>query len=98
MKRTLYAIYDAKAGDIVGGIHIFPADAVAIRFFGDVAGDTANGQNMIAKHPEDFELIRLGNVYEGGVLGDVYVDERVVVITGSAWKAAQAPTNLEVVK
>lgn len=87
MTRRLYAVRDLRANDIVGGVHVFPAEAVAVRFFGDICGDQGPN-NMIAKHVEDFELISLAELDSTGDISDIGT---YTVITGKAWKAAQAP-------
>lgn len=81
----IYAIRDNVSNTIVGGLHLFLVDAVAVRFFGDIASDA---QTMIYRHIDDHDLILVGsfdqdtNVVEGFTLPHP-------VITGTAWKAAQ---------
>lgn len=82
MKR-IYAIRDVVAQAFVGILHQFPHDAPAVRLFSDVARDE---QTIIGKHPEDYELWCLGELQDDGCI----MPEVVVVLTGSAWKAAQA--------
>lgn len=89
MKKGIYAIYDLSAESIVGGLHLFANDASAVRFFGDVALDT---QTFVSRHIEDHELRELGILDE--MQCDIVSDSRVVV-TGSAWKAAQIPTEVK---
>lgn len=57
MMLNVYCVFDRVAESVQGGVHVFPLDAVAIRFFRDVmdAPDTS-----LAKHPEDYDLICLG--------------------------------------
>lgn len=66
MKRGIYAIYDNKAADIVSILQVHSHEAVAIRTFTDVA---LQEQSQIQRHPEDFDLIRLGFLNTGNDLG-----------------------------
>lgn len=80
----LYAIIDSVADAIVGGIQMHRSDAAAIRAFGDIAA--ADG-TVVNKHPEDYELRRLGYI---DTANDVQTDGVAVIITGAQWKAAQS--------
>lgn len=53
----LYAIIDLIADQIVGHIMLFHAPGVAARMLSDVYSDPTS---VIAKHPSDFALYRLG--------------------------------------
>lgn len=80
----IYAIVDLKADAIIGGLQLHRADAAAIRAFGDIA---SNPETIVSKHPEDYELRRLGwltleNEIEQSILE--------CVISGAQWKAAQS--------
>ena len=57
MNVNLYVIYDRVAESVQGGVHCFPHDAVAVRFFRDVmdAPDTS-----LNKHPQDYDLLGIG--------------------------------------
>lgn len=84
--KQVYALVDTRAGCILGGLHLFPHDAPAVRFFGDLAADP---QTMIGRHPNDHQLVQIGVL-------DEFTQELVgspirVVITGAAWLAAQQP-------
>lgn len=83
MKRTIYAVYDIKAQDVIGGVlYIHSHDAVAIRMFTDAYA--AEG-TMINKHPEDFALIALGEL-----TGDIALTaEYRVILTGETLKNQQ---------
>lgn len=85
--KQLYAIVDTMAETLVGGVHVFPADAVAVRFFSDIASDP---QTMIARHPADHELVHIATIEDDG---EIVGATRRTVLTGSAWKAAQDATN-----
>lgn len=101
MKRV-YAILDTASEMLFGGLHLFPSDTPAIRFFGDIASDQ---QTMIARHPKDFALVHVGDVYDNGQWCNEQVegvtDERGqpvyrqttlrLVMTGEQWLAAQNP-------
>lgn len=86
MIKHIYAIQDTRAETIVGGIHLFNHHAPAVRFFADIASDE---QTMVARHIGDHQLLYLGTVEEesGQLHGN---SEPIVIITGAAWKAAQA--------
>jgi len=94
----IYAILDTKAGSIIGGLQLHRHPAAAIRVFGDIAADP---KSMIAKHPEDYELIELGTLRDDHTIAKTFnhtidaLDEHQVIITGKAWLAAQAPTDVE---
>lgn len=83
--KMLYTIRDVVA-ESIGPIVLFAADAAAVRMFGDVAVDP---QTNIGRHPADFELICIGQVYDDGVIVPAVGGPRVV-ITGAAWKAAHS--------
>lgn len=85
----IYAIFDTKAQAIIGGLHIHKHEAAAIRFFGDVA---AAEQTMINKHPQDYDLIRLGWISEHNVI--VAEAEQTTIITGATMKEVQQQTML----
>lgn len=89
MKR-LYSVYDVKA-EAYGPLMAVKADAVAVREFGNLVLD---GQSMVGKYPDDYELHELGSFYD-----DALVDEDPrrlfgvsprVVMTARNFLAAQA--------
>lgn len=88
--KNIYAILDTLAATIVGGLHLFAHDAPAVRFFSDIAADP---QTMIGRHPDDHSLICLGVLDESTNTITPYDNGNRVVITGAAWKAAQANTT-----
>lgn len=89
--KNIYAIRDNVAKTITVGLHLFPADAAAVRFFGDIASDP---NTNIARHVGDYDLVRLGSLDdEDCILIPDSSDDAIVVITGSGWKAAQAPAE-----
>lgn len=79
MKR-LYAILDIQSKMIIGGVHVFPQDAAAIRFFRDLVGDP---QTMMGRHPNDHNLLMLASFddEDGSLLTDGCPS---VVVSGSA--------------
>lgn len=81
---ALYAIYDVLAQTLMGGIYLHKHEAGAVRFFCDVASDP---QTLIAKHPQDFDLIRLGYITHHTEL----VADHAIILKGSTWAA----TNLK---
>lgn len=82
----IYGIFDTNAKAFLGGLQLFRHDAPAVRFFADVASDP---QTMIARHPADYELLCLGRLSDDPALIEGFETPQVV-ITGAAWKAAQA--------
>ena len=60
---NLYVVFDRVAESVQGGVHCFPHDAVAVRFFRDVmdAPDTS-----LSKHPADYDLLCLGSLDNDG--------------------------------
>lgn len=90
MPRQIYAIYDNVAEQIIGGLHLHPHQAPAIRMFGDVA-NLPNSQ--IALHPADFDLLLLGTLLDDNT---IEASKRSIpIITGAAWSAAQQPRTEE---
>lgn len=59
MKTGIYAIYDNKAKALTGAnfLHLHRHETTAVRMFSEIATDA---QTQINKHPDDFELVRLG--------------------------------------
>lgn len=94
MRRGLYAIRDTYADSINGGIFVHANDAVAVRFFGDVASQKP-GSNMVADHVTNHELVRVGYIEENGRVTEPAEDDwtPVVVLTGAQWKSAQEAFN-----
>jgi len=83
----LYAIRDTLAGSIVGPVQSFKHDAIAVRFFGDVAAQPGTSINQ---HIEQHELLLLGELDDE--TGELFLQPAtvpVVVMTGAAWKALQ---------
>lgn len=90
MVKNVYAIWDKSAETIVGGVHLFPNDTAAIRFFGDIAIDS---QTFVSRHIDDHDLLILGKLdEEDAVLIPVDLGDKVV-ITGAAWKSSQTPAE-----
>lgn len=84
MQTGIYAILDLVADMIVGGLQLHKADAAAIRIFDELARDE---KTILGKHPQDFALLKLGNLTEGH---DVEPDSSTV-LTGKQWLALQTP-------
>jgi len=84
--KMLYTIRDTVA-ETIGPIMVFPADAAAVRSFGDVAADP---QTNVNRHVGDFELVCLGSISD---YGEIDADQPRVVITGAQWSAAQVPAG-----
>jgi len=82
----IYAIVDKKADAIIAGLHLHKHEAAAVRMFTDVANDD---RSMLHRHPDDFELVCIGGLTEQNTI--IAMERPIVIITGSAWKAAQKP-------
>lgn len=84
----VYAIYDKIADAYVGNDHqlmVMKHPAAAVRLFQDVLKDERTNVN---KHPEDYEMHRLGFL-EGNTLKPDFE----VVLTGAAWLSVQPPVG-----
>lgn len=79
---TIYAIVDVKANQMVGGLMTHKHEAAAVRMFSDIANAK---DTMIQRHPQDFNLVRLGYITHDYALAPDYAD----ILTGQNWKAAQ---------
>lgn len=89
--KTVYAVLDTLAHDVVGPLQFHQHDAAAVRFFTDVAGMQGS---MVARHPQDHELVRLGTlVYNPETRQLDFTSDYAVVITGTTWAAAQQAAN-----
>lgn len=86
MKKSIYVIQDTLANQALGGPLVFPHDAVAVRFFGDIA---ANPESAVSRYLNDHQLVLLGYFDESEC--KIEVTEPQVIITGAAWAAAQNP-------
>lgn len=86
MQSAIYGILDLVAGALIGQVplHVFRHEAVAIRFFTEVAG-LENGQ--VNRHLADHNLVRLGYLFEDTEL----VPDFATVLTGATLLASQQP-------
>lgn len=87
--RLVCVIRDRLAEDI-GPIMAFPAVPAAVRSFADVAVDP---QTMVARHPEDFELLQVATI-DGATGVVVPCTPPVVLLTGVAWLASQKRADM----
>lgn len=78
----VYAINDTVAAQLVGGLYAHKHEAAAVRFFCDVA---AMSDSLVGKHPQDFDLIRLGFITHENEL----VPDAALILKGSTWASAQ---------
>lgn len=85
MKKCLYVIRDVLAESIVGGLLLFPTDAPAVRFFGDVINEP---KSSVSAHPNDHVLTYLGSIDETDGRIDVS-DAPRDVITGASYIASR---------
>lgn len=90
MNRSIYAIRDTVAQDIIGGLLVFPHDAPAIRFFSDACAEKGS---ILNQHPQDFELLDLGQLETSGEISNLHCPR--LVITGAQWKAQQEAFNAQ---
>lgn len=91
---NIYGIRDKVANAMIGTLWLIAHDAPAIRIFSDIASDPAS---MIAKHPEDFVLLRLGVIHyddDAKIEPTIHADTDIV-LDGAAWAAAQQPRRAE---
>lgn len=69
MKVRIYGFHDRASQSFIGdtaGLVLFKHDAVAIRTFGDLCRQEGS---IFAKHPQDYELISLGEFdTESGII------------------------------
>lgn len=85
MPRQIYAIYDNVAEAIIGGLHLHPHQAPAIRMFSDVA---TMPNSQIALHPADFDLLLLGTLLDDNTI-EGSKSSKIPIMTGANWSAAQ---------
>lgn len=78
--KKLYAILDRAAPGVLGGVHVFPSDTAAIRFFGDLVSDP---NTMMGRHPKDHDLLCIASMDDenGELLTEGFPS---VIITGAA--------------
>lgn len=90
----LYAVRDVQADDIGGQVIVAKADAVAVRTFVD-ALSSQDPRSMMAKYPDDYELLELGAIQDDGRIEAL--ESPRSVLTGTQWRqtreAAQAATQ-----
>lgn len=90
MSKHLYQVYDKVSQTVIGPILVEPHAAPAIRQFHDAL--SAPG-SMLGSHPEDFDLLELGEVKENGLILPVLGESPITVATGAAWAAAKEKSN-----
>lgn len=81
----VYAVIDNITKEILGGLHLHKHEAAAIRFFTDVA---TLPNSMIAQHPNDYALWRLGYI----TLEQTLEAHHELIITGGTLAATQPQT------
>lgn len=81
----IYAIIDSKAEAVIGPLMIARHEAQAVRNFCDVADDQ---KGWIYKHPEDYDLYRLGWLTTENQL----IAEHQLILSGSSYRATK-PDN-----
>lgn len=96
--RKIYAIRDRIANDLAGTFPLacFNTDAQAVRYFGD---SIAQEKSALGAHPNDYELIKCGELTDSGKIAAY--DNPEIVITGTAILAMITPqqnSQLELIK
>lgn len=81
--KYLYAVRDVKADDINDQVMVCKADAVAVRSFSDALAST-DPRSLMAKYPDDYELLELGAIHEDGRIESL--ESPRVVLTGTQWR------------
>lgn len=79
--NTIYAIYDNVAKAIVGMLTLHKHEASAVRMYADIA---SMPDSQLNKHPQDFDLVRLGYLKDHKLLDPAYA----VILKGSVYAAA----------
>lgn len=90
-RRGLYSILDTKADELTQPlIYMFSHEAAAIRWFSDICN---LGKGIVAEHPQDHNLVRLGWVNHDETVADDYRRELendfATILTGKEWSRRQ---------
>lgn len=95
--KQLYAVRDRVAAMMVGFFQVFPNDAAAVRWFGDVLG---RGDTLPGMHPGDFELCSYAELHEHSDDRAEHIvgTPRRVVMSGEVWLAAQTQEKNESIR
>lgn len=64
MKYCMVSVFD-RASEVFGVPQFCATPAQALRGFKDQVNDKSNAQNVVAAHPEDFDLYELGEFFDG---------------------------------
>lgn len=97
--RYIYSIRDKAAEDLVGSmmyiLFVFKTDAQAIRYFADAMADE---QSILGKHPEDYQLIKMGEIADDNEIKGYEAPHRRIVMEGASLAAAlsaKKPLNID---
>lgn len=88
----VFGVYDYKGQMLIGSLQLAPTDAVAIRAF----SDAMQGDQQLARHPEDYCLVFLGVLDEEFCTIDpepsraIVMDGRAVMERAAAAMAASS--------
>lgn len=85
-KRTLIAIYDTKALDVVGPISLMRHDAAAVRMFTDVMQ-----YEQYKPHMADFNVVALG-IFDDDTM-QVEAHKPRIILKGETLVATQTKEN-----
>lgn len=81
----LFQIFDKRAQQVIGNIIAYRHPAAAVRVFTDAL---QNKDSIISQHPEDFDLIELGEQDdETGVITAATIPQ--TVLSGRQWYISQ---------
>lgn len=85
--KQIYAVWDKIAQDLTGGLMVFTHDAPVIRIFTDGLADAST---MLNKHPQDYDLVCLGEVdTQDGECVLFGMNKPRVVLSGATWAEMQ---------
>lgn len=62
--NNIYAVYDNVARARVGQLMIFNRDEPVVRIFSDALADKSL---TLGQHPEDYDLVRIGMIFDGDI-------------------------------
>lgn len=84
MILRLYRVFDTKAETGIGPLLMEPRDAPAIRTFTDALKDAQS----LGRHPEDYELLYLGDMNEHCAI-TIPNECPTLVLAGTLWRSMQ---------
>lgn len=88
MKMIMIATRDIVA-DVYSQPQFVTSLGAAIRSFGDACQNTQDPNNMLAKHPADFELVHLGEYDDNTGTFETVPPKQIAV--GANWRKVTTP-------